>query len=191
MGTAPNQLNVEYFFRLLYDCFHGACSGDVSGLEAYLAHLWVWITILGYLLAFLGLALVIYCSMRIFQLRAAEHEKYGAIHLAQEEGPRNPRWERITELIAGESPSQWREAILEADIMLADVLARKGYGGASLADQLQQMSREDFRALDDAWEAHRIRNQIAHEGSGFELSHLLAKRTIDRYERVFEEFGVL
>ncbi|HVW82501.1 MAG TPA: hypothetical protein VHC68_00940 [Candidatus Paceibacterota bacterium] len=192
MGTSPNQVNVEYFFRLVYECFTGACTvGGTAGLLAFFAHLWLWITILGYLAAFVGLGFVIYCSMRIFQLRRAEEEKYAPFNLAPEDELANPRFARIQELLAGPSQSQWREAILEADIMLSDALSRKGFGGASIADQLQQLDGRDFASLNDAWEAHRVRNAIAHQGSAFDLSHTLAKRTLDRYERALEEFGAL
>jgi hypothetical protein len=192
MGTAPSQVNVEYFFRLVYECFTGACApGGFAGLLAWFAHLWLWITVFGYLAAFAGIGLIIYCSMRIFQLRREEEEKYGPIRLADEAPETNPRFARIRELASGASPSEWREAILEADIMLADVLTRTGYGGETLADQLQQLNARDFASLDDAWEAHRVRNAIAHQGSAFDISHFLAKRTIDRYEKVFREFGLL
>ncbi|HUX80836.1 MAG TPA: hypothetical protein VMV38_00755, partial [Candidatus Paceibacterota bacterium] len=68
-----NQLNVEYFFRLAYDCFHGACYGKVSvndlGVSAWLAHLWLIFIILGYVLALAALIIIIYVLVRLFELR--------------------------------------------------------------------------------------------------------------------------
>jgi hypothetical protein len=60
--------------------------------------------------------------------------------------------------------------------------------GNTLGDKLKQATRGDFKTLDAAWEAHRVRNQIAHEGSDFILTKHEAKRVIALYETVFEEF---
>jgi hypothetical protein len=36
-----------------------------------------------------------------------------------------------------------------------------------------------------------VRNQIAHEGSSFDLSETLARRTLARFESVFREFELI
>ena len=193
MPAAGNQANVEYFFRLLYDCILYTCgaAGGWAAILSFFAHLWVWITIIGYLVAFAGLALIVYCLMRLYALRHEEEEHFSTIHIAKDEHPHNARWAHIQSLMVSDSPSAWREAIIEADIMLGDLLSRQGYPGATIADQLKQVERGDLATLEDAWEAHRVRNQIAHEGSSFDLSRILAQRTISRFEQVFSEFGVI
>jgi hypothetical protein len=45
-----------------------------------------------------------------------------------------------------------------------------------------------FRTLQYAWEAHKIRNAIAHEGQDFTLTHREARRIVGLYEAVFREF---
>ena len=97
----------------------------------------------------------------------------------------------IESLANGTSASEWREAIIEADIMLDDVLARQGYVGDGVGEKLKAAEPENFRTLQDAWEAHKVRNQIAHEGSAFNLSESLMRRTIGRFESVFREFKAI
>ena len=46
----------------------------------------------------------------------------------------------------------------------------------------------DFKTIDAAWEAHKIRNAIAHEGSDFLLSQRESKRVIELYGLVFKKF---
>ena len=46
-------------------------------------------------------------------------------------------------------------------------------------------------SLQDAWEAHKIRNDIAHQGSAFALTGNIAYRTIAKYRNVFEEFHAI
>ena len=187
-----SQANVEYWFRLLYDCLYGACYGSMAGLSAFISHLWLWIIVIGYALSVIGLFVIVYATIRLFELRERERKYYGTVILATEAaGARNPRWEHIETLINGASASEWREAIIEADIMLDDVLMKQGYVGDGVGEKLKSIEPAEFKALQDAWEAHKVRNQIAHEGSAFDLSETLARRTIARFENVFREFKVI
>lgn len=188
------QANVEYFFRLLYECIYGACYGSVglSEFKAWIAHLWIWITGIGYTLSVVGLFIIIYCTMRLFELRKREEEYYTTLIAPPEKaGNTVPRWEHILKLSEGTSVSEWREAIIEADIMLDDLLTKQGYVGIGIGEKLKMADSERFGTLQDAWEAHKVRNQIAHEGSAFHLSDTITRRTIARYEAVFREFKVI
>lgn len=183
------QLNVEYWFRLLYDCLRGACYGvSETGFSAWLVRLWIWIIGIGYSLSILALFVIVYTTVRIFQLRTREKEYYGTVIPVPGAEGVSPRWRHIESLAGGASASEWREAIIEADIMLDDLLAKRGYRGDGVGEKLKGVEPHDFATLQDAWEAHKVRNQIAHEGSAFDLSESLAHRTIARYESVFREF---
>lgn len=187
-----NQANVEYFFRLLYECLYGACYGSMAGFSSFLAHLWLWVIIVGYALSVIGLFVIIYCIVRLFELRKREEEFYSTPIVPPEaSGGTHPRWEHIQSLAEGGSPSQWREAIIEADIMLDDVLTKQGYVGDGVGEKLKSADPDTFKTLQDAWEAHKVRNQIAHQGSSFDLSETVARRTIAHFETVFTEFKVI
>jgi len=101
---------------------------------------------------------------------------------------KHERWQRVVEHINTENPSDWRLAILEADIILDELLDSLGYIGNTMADKLKSANKSDFRTLDTAWEAHKIRNAIAHEGQDFVLTQREARRIIGLYEIVFREF---
>jgi len=188
----PSQLNVEYWFRLLYDCVRGTCYGSTAEFSAWVAHLWLWIVNIGYALSVVGIFVIVYCMMRLFELRAREKIFYSMlIPVPDESGGENPRWQHIEALANGATASEWREAIIEADIMLDDMLARKGYVGEGVGEKLKSVEPADVKSLQDAWEAHKVRNQIAHEGSAFALSETIAHRTIARYGSVFREFKAI
>lgn len=189
---AGNQTNVEYWFRLIYDCIHGSCYGSADGLFAFLSHLWLWIIVIGYALSIIGLFVIIYCTVRLFELRKREEEYYSTLIVAPDAtGGEHTRWEHIQTLAEGESQSGWREAIIEADIMLDEVLAKRGYEGVGVGEKLKSIERSQLGSLQSAWEAHKVRNQIAHEGSTFNLSAELTRRTISHYEAVFRELKVI
>jgi len=98
------------------------------------------------------------------------------------------RWGKIVEHINSSNPSDWRFAILECDIILDEMLTKMNYHGETLSDKLKAVEKSDFLTIDKAWEAHRVRNDIAHEGSNFEISDSEARRVVSLYEEVFKEF---
>lgn len=100
----------------------------------------------------------------------------------------NPKWERVLKHINSENSSDWKLAILEADIILDEMLDKMGYHGDTMGEKLKQVEPSDFLTLNSAWEAHKIRNQIAHEGADFALSRREADRVIALFKEVFEEF---
>ena len=98
------------------------------------------------------------------------------------------RWEGVLAKIETENESDWRSAIIEADIMLGELLTKMGYRGQGIGEQLQRAVKGDFKTLDKAWEAHKVRNEIAHQGSASPLTKDETRRVIYLYREVFEEF---
>ena len=97
------------------------------------------------------------------------------------------RWEGIVELAKTNDEASWRQAIIEADILLGELLTQIGYEGKTIAERLQEVRRIDMHSIEDAWQAHKVRNRIAHEGSQYELDKETFKQTLAKFERVFEE----
>jgi hypothetical protein len=105
--------------------------------------------------------------------------------------PENPKWKLVEGHINSDDPNKWKLAILEADIMLADMLESLHLPGDTIADKLKAVDAGDFKTIDAAWEGHKIRNAIAHQGSDFLLNEREAKRVISLYEKVFDEFEII
>lgn len=105
--------------------------------------------------------------------------------------PSANRWETIRERVQAPNPEGWKIAILEADIILEEILDINGYKGASIGEKLKGVEPADLASLNDAWEAHKVRNAIAHEGDAFQLSQREAERVIKLYEKVFREYGYI
>jgi len=103
----------------------------------------------------------------------------------------NPQWERILNHTESLNDNDWRLAIIEADIMLGGLVDVLGVQGETMADKLKAIEKSDFTTIDQAWEAHKIRNKVAHEGSAFVINQREAKRVIDLYRQVFEEFKII
>jgi hypothetical protein len=100
----------------------------------------------------------------------------------------HPRFAIIQGYLSSDSEALWRIGILEADNMLAEVLHKRGYAGETVADMLKAAS---FKTVQLAWDAHGVRNRIAHEGSHFQLTEREARRTFSLYESVFRELKAI
>lgn len=98
------------------------------------------------------------------------------------------RWIHIQDLVKSYNTNDWRQAIIEADIILEEMLEKMGYDGVTIGDKLKVIEKSDFVTLDKAWSAHKVRNQIAHDGSNFKLTREVAEKTIKDFEEVFREF---
>lgn len=187
-------LNVSYFFRLIYEFLTQGgtvtTGGAWEGLVALLVSFWVLITVVGFLVSFAALAVLIHGTIRMLETKAAEAPRYATQHPAVAETKRDhSRWRHVMELIESPHESDWRQAIIEADIMLDDLLSQLGYHGISVGEKLRAVDPARFRTLENAWEAHKIRNEIAHQGSAFPLTDHLAYRTVHNYEAVMREHG--
>lgn len=150
--------------------------------------LWIAIVVIGGLLLS---ASIIYCALRIIQVRHHEREMWHAsAHpvAAQDVSKTQLRWNRVLEQAHSDNEQNWRLAILEADIMLNELLDVLGYRGETMAEKMKQVDRSRFHTIDLAWEAHSVRNQIAHQGMHRPLDSREARRTIMLYQKVFEEF---
>jgi hypothetical protein len=147
-----------------------------------------------FILSFIG---IIYCLEKIKKIRAKEKELYEAkvengFEIA-DSGDRAMahRWNNATKHINSDNPNDWKQAIMEADIILDALLDKLGYRGESIGEKLKRVNPGDMKTLNEAWEAHKVRNQIAHEGSSFNLTHHDAKQTIANYRKVFDEFYIV
>lgn len=81
-------------------------------------------------------------------------------------------------------------AILDADKLLNDALKAAGFKGEDLGDRLKGVAREQLPNLDDVWEAHKLRNRIAHE-TDFRFNRDTAERALEAYEKAFKDLGIL
>lgn len=179
--------------RYIYEHLMG---NDWDALMATITHIWNAYSIFALLISLLFFAGFVYAKIKYDELATAEMQEirnaekaWSARH--EVHGSISARWDAIQERVTEHNPASWRIAIIEADIMLDETLTNAGYGGQSLGEKLKSANTASFTTLQDAWEAHKVRNEIAHAGSDFVLTQRVAQETLLQYERVFREFGVL
>lgn len=167
---------------------------SVSAILAFLGFLWNIYSLLAYILSFIMLIIYIYATIRWNEYLAVQAQLLRDEEALYDEYYRgvkpNNRLDEVIKHSASDEPSDWKLAIIEADIILDGLLKERGYAGNSLGERLRSITPAQLSSIDDAWEAHKVRNQIAHEGADFILTQRIANETINRYRRVFDEFGI-
>ena len=79
------------------------------------------------------------------------------------------RWKRVEKRLAQATPDALRVAVIDADKITDDTLKSMRFEGATMADRLAKLSRQDYSSLEGLWKAHQLRNNLAHT-PGFTLS---------------------
>ncbi len=100
------------------------------------------------------------------------------------------RWCRIQKLYHSGKKSDKKLAVLEADILLKDLLLSLGFKNDTLGKMLKMIEKEQFNMLEEAWDAHKIRNELAHSSLP-ELDLSSVARAMRLYEKIFRHFDFI
>jgi hypothetical protein len=202
-------INLEYIFFKIYD-FFGMVFGGGSGNNGFgpvrsgksftqwlidffsvtANIIWV-IIIISFLLFF---CIAIYVRLNVKDLDDARKKKYKEHFIKP--APRviekkNARWAHIESLFASHNKNDWRVAIIEADTMLDELVESLNFPGKNLGERLKNANTRIFPTLQSAWEAHKVRNKIAHEGINFNISEREAHMTKKHFEFIFKDMNII
>jgi hypothetical protein len=162
-----------------------------SSVVVWISDIWSVLVVLSWAVSALLVFGIIYAYIRheqlgevIGEILKRQEDAFRQIHSGQ---VKNARWQDVLNHADSEQPNDWKLAIIEADIILEELLSELGYAGTSVGDKLKS-APASFRTIDQAWRAHNVRNRIAHDGANFELSEVMARETIAQYKMVFDEF---
>ena len=187
----PTYLNLEYIFRKIVE-YGGPIWATIMN-----PHTWAIAGFVSASASLVCLAIIIFSLVRLFEIQIFDDEEINhEIHQAlikQKERDRNanPRWHYIQTLIESPNESDWRVAIMESDAMMEEALKEKGLSGNSVSELLEAAKESGYQTIQEAWDAHLVRNQIAHQGMDFPLSQLEGRRVIKMFQNFFEELKIV
>lgn len=187
----PTYLNIEYLFQNIYNVIIPVYKFIVN------PQTWTVIGIISVSISILCIVIIIFSLVRLFEIQAfdameIEHEINHALAKDKEaDRNSNPRWKYILTLVDSPNESDWRIAIMEADSLLEESFKERGIAGNTMADLLEEAKTNGYPGVQGAWDAHIIRNKIAHEGTEFPLSQVEARRVIKLYQNIFEDLKVI
>ena len=188
-------LDIEALFQNIFSLF-GSGVAETGTITTWLSTLWNIYSVLAFLLAALFIFGTIKAYLMISEYSAKNDEALAAAHQMWQQlhngaQTENERWQGVLQHAASPQPNDWKLALIEADIMLGDALDATGYVGTTIGEQLKSATATQLKSLQAAWDAHRLRNRVAHEGSDFVLTQSETNAAVVKFERVLRELGAL
>ncbi len=141
-------------------------------------------------------------NMKLFRLKPHSHADHGAVHGAspahahaaptvhtpQPQG--NPatlkHWANIVHRANTGTVENLRWAVMEADALVDMVLKQRGVAGEGMAERLQNARWAGSKLIDKVFDAHRLRNELAHT-PGFALTTHQAERALFAFRDFLKE----
>jgi hypothetical protein len=80
-------------------------------------------------------------------------------------------------------------AVLEADKLLDHALKHRGYAGQTMGDRLKS-ARGSFMNNDAVWQAHKLRNRLAHE-QNVPINSLTVDQALRGLKAALKDLGAL
>lgn len=96
------------------------------------------------------------------------------------------RWQEILDKLESDDESGFKMAVIEADKVFDELLKEAGYPGEDMGTRLKQITEDQLSNIDEVWQAHKVRNRIAHEPY-YQLNKRDAKRAVEIYKRATED----
>jgi len=140
-------------------------------------------------------AFIVFVVMQKRALKAGASSGEAAVAAPQEAaavptGVLRDRWNGILSHLDSVRESDWKLAVMEADKLVDDALARAGFAGATFGDRLSNIKPGTLLSLDGVWWAHKIRNRLAHEIDYF-LRYTEARQAVGYYEAALAELQLI
>lgn len=160
-------------------------------------NLWNTLLIISSFLSIIFIGVSVYSLVKMRELQIEEKEELReAIEEIEKkreslEKKENSKWSYVLSLLEGYNDSDWRMSIIEADSLMEEFLREKEVSGNSVSELLEGAKTNGYKNINDAWNAHIVRNKIAHEGSNYPISQMEARKIIKMYQNFFEELEMI
>ena len=99
------------------------------------------------------------------------------------------RWLAIEQSLARDNEASYPVAVLDADKLVDQALKDMGMRGDTMGERLKSANAK-FSRRNDVWEAHKLRNKIAHE-SDFRIGYDRSRRALAGFKRALKDLGAI
>jgi len=98
-------------------------------------------------------------------------------------------WLNIEQSLNQNEPASYTMAVLNADKLLDQAMRDKGCSGKTEAERMKSVQHK-WSHKDDVWQAHKLRNKIAHE-TGFVVNYTTAQHAVYVFKQALKELGAI
>lgn len=99
------------------------------------------------------------------------------------------RWLAVEQSLIRDNESSYHLAVLNADKLVDQALRDRGFKGQSMGDRLKS-AKEKLTKRNDIWEAHKLRNRIAHEPD-VRVSYADARKALAGFKQALKDLGAI
>jgi len=85
--------------------------------------------------------------------------------------------------------SSYHMSILNADKLVDKALTERGFGGNSMGERMKSASKI-FGDLNGLWNAHKLRNKIAHESDAY-ITYDQARYALANFRKALKDLGAI
>jgi len=191
------------------DVFSGQEQLALASAGATVASLFYVFLALSYSLSFV--LLLFYISLKLALKKLREEESFDfdnrgpsdtaklLLYHSQDSKPEDKHGEanglsshilRLRKLMASENPQDWKLAVTDADILLKQVLLRLGVENSTVGEMLKTVDELVFKYKEDAWQAHKIRNDLAHKLNITSADRHSALKAIEIYYKILSDYDI-
>ncbi|RJO60098.1 hypothetical protein C4544_07080 [candidate division WS5 bacterium] len=102
------------------------------------------------------------------------------------------KWREIETLMQQQKPSSYKVAVMDADKLVDYVLKAKVGTDGNMGERLKKAQKlfSSYSDYQNLWEAHKMRNRIAHEAD-HEVHFAEAKKNISYFKKALKDLGAL
>ncbi|KKP80001.1 MAG: hypothetical protein A2271_00985 [Candidatus Moranbacteria bacterium RIFOXYA12_FULL_35_19] len=110
--------------------------------------------------------------------------------LLTRKGRLRKKWDKVREKIRSTREEDWKIAIISADNIIDDLIARMGYKGENMGERLAGINPGQIENIEELKKAHEFRNRIIHE-ENLKLTKEQAREVLKYFENFLDFFDVL
>lgn len=99
------------------------------------------------------------------------------------------RWLAVEQSLVRDNESSYHLAVLNADKLVDHALRDKGFRGQTMGERLKS-AKDKLTHRNDIWEAHKLRNKIAHEPD-VRVSYDQSRRALAGFKQALKDLGAI
>lgn len=99
------------------------------------------------------------------------------------------KWLAIEQSLVRDNEASYHLAVMNADKLLDTAMRERGIKGQTMGDRLK-FNKNAWSNRNSLWEAHKLRNQIAHE-SDVRVSYDHARRALAGFKQALKDVGAI
>ena len=99
------------------------------------------------------------------------------------------RWLAVEQSLVRDNESSYHLAVLNADKLVDQALKDKGFHGQTMGERLKA-AKDKLSKRNDIWEAHKLRNKIAHEPD-VRVSYDQSRKALAGFKQALKDLGAI